>query len=130
VCAYGINNAPTPGQNILLGCRTVVVNHDPFGTFDVAAFGPSGIFVAGWAIDPDTAASTDVHVYVDGTGYALTASATRDDVAAAFPGYGSAHGFSATVPAPTGPGPHTVCAYGINNAPTPGQNILLGCRSL
>ena len=55
----------------------------------------------GWAFDPDTSASIPVHVYVDGSGYVLTASGDRPDVGSFFPGYGNAHGYIGVVPAIT-----------------------------
>jgi hypothetical protein len=126
VCVYGINAGP--GVNSLIGCRTIVVPPgDPIGSLDVVRVSGNAIDVAGWAIDPNTAASIPVHVYVDGTGVALTASVGRGDIAAAFPGYGAAHGFSTTIAA--SPGTHNVCVYGINTA-GPGGNSLLGCRSV
>lgn len=126
VCAYGINTGG--GQNNLLGCRVVTVpSSSPIGSIDVANGSKGGIDVAGWSIDPNTAASNSVHVYVDGVGVATVADQSRGDVGAAFPGYGSAHGYSVRVPA--GPGNHSVCAYGIDIAP-PGTNALLGCRTV
>ena len=90
---------------------------------------PPAIRVAGWALDYDTNASIDVHVYVDGQWAArATANASRPDVAAAYPGMGPAHGFDVSVPA--GPGPHTVCVYGINAGPSgngePAARVPLG----
>ena len=81
--------------------------------------------VSGWALDPDTAASIPVHVYLDGTLTAGTASLARSDIAAAYPGYGAAHGYSVTVSG--APGTHTLCVYGIEIAGT-GANSLRGCR--
>jgi GH25 family lysozyme M1 (1,4-beta-N-acetylmuramidase) len=126
VCAYGINVGG--GVNTLLGCKTVIVlPHSPIGTLDSANAVIGGVDVGGWAIDPDTSASIPVHVYVDGAGYAITANGVRNDVASAFPGYGNAHGFTARLPAT--PGPHTVCAYGINSAGG-GTNSTLGCKQV
>jgi subtilisin family serine protease len=124
VCAYGIN-ASGSGSNALLGCRVVsVASGSPFGSLDLVGTGLGSVSVAGWAIDPDTAGSIQVHVYVDGSGYALDARSSRPDVGAAYAGYGSAHGFGVTVPASGGS--HTVCAYGINVGA--GSNSVLGCR--
>jgi hypothetical protein len=125
VCAYGINVGA--GANSGLGCKVVFVpTGPPFGSFDMAVGVPGGVQVGGWAIDPDTTSPIQVHVYVGSSGAALNASASRPDVGAAYPGYGSAHGFGATIAAP--PGIHTVCAYGINVGG--GGNSGLGCKSV
>jgi endonuclease/exonuclease/phosphatase family metal-dependent hydrolase len=76
---------------------------NPFGSLDSVSSHPEGVRVAGWAIDPDTAAPIDVHVYVDGTFAAgRQASLSRPDVGAAYPEYGGAHGFDFVVSAPAG----------------------------
>lgn len=126
VCAYAINVAN--GSNVLLGCRVVTVaGGQPFGVVDVVSRTPSGIQVAGWAIDPDTAASIPVHVYVGSSGYVLEGNEFRPDVAGVFPAYGPYHGYSSVLPDPGG---HpTVCAYAINTVGA-GGNPLLGCRTL
>jgi hypothetical protein len=82
----------------------------------------------GWTVDPDAPTrSLPVHVYVNGLwGGAFTASSTRDDIAAAFPGYGSAHGLQITVPIPGGSS--QVCVYAINQGP--GTNPSLGCKTV
>lgn len=124
VCAYGINLGG--GENRQLGCKVVnVLPSSPIGSLDLVSPVIAGVDVAGWAIDPDTSASIPVHVYIDGAGYAIQAPNPRPDVADAFPGYGSAHGYSARLPATAGR--HTVCAYGIQTA-GPGSNAQLGCR--
>jgi hypothetical protein len=97
----------------------------PLGGLDLVHQLPGAVRVAGWSLDPDTAASNDVHVYVDSAGVSVRADRGRGDIANAFPGYGAAHGFDVTVP--MGPGGHNVCAYGINAAGG-GGNTLLGCR--
>ena len=127
VCVFAINAGP--GANSLLGCRTVVTpGGAPFGVLDAARGGPDGsLLVWGWTIDPDTAAATDVHVYVDGRGTNLGAgSGERPDIARAFPGYGSRHGYTWGT---TGlaPGRHDVCAFAIDTAG--GRNTLLRCTS-
>lgn len=97
---------------------------DPIGNFEGAGAAPSGARLTGWALDPDTADSIRVDVWVDGSfGASTTASLDRPDVAAVHPGYGAAHGFDVTLPVS---GTHTVCAFGINVGW--GTNSLLGCR--
>jgi hypothetical protein len=124
VCAYGINTGP--GANTTLGCRTVTLPSDPLGSLDVVRTGSGGIGVRGWAIDPDSTSPISVDLYVQGGGGArVSADTSRPDIAAAFPGYGNNHGFSATLPGSGGG--HTVCAYAINTGP--GANTLLGCKS-
>lgn len=130
VCAYGINSGA--GANTYLGCRSVTVaapvtsqSRDPFGYFESLTGVPGGAVVAGWAVDPDTIAPIQVHVYVDGVGRAHMADKSRPDVGAAF-GLGNDHGFSETVA--MSPGAHRVCVYAIND--TPGNNPTLMCRSV
>ncbi len=126
LCVYGINVGP--GSNAGIGCKTVVVKSgSPFGSLDAAVGVTGGVFVGGWAIDYDTTASIDVHVYIDGAfGGVLTASGSRPDVAVAYPGYGDLHGFSATIPAASGS--HQVCVYGINQGP--GANQIIRCAAV
>jgi hypothetical protein len=101
---------------------------NPFGSLDTARRTSSTIEISGWAIDPDTVSSIPVHVYVDGAIAGSTlAGGPRPDVGGAFPGFGSAHGFSLS--APVGPGTHTVCAYAINTGPGT-ANTQLGCQTL
>ena len=104
----------------------------PIGRLDDAAGRDGGVSLHGWALDPDTGSPVAAHVYVDGRGAAvLSADGHRPDVGAAFPAYGSAHGFATGVFVP--PGPHQVCAYAIDAAPagsSPAGNPLLGCRSV
>ncbi len=125
VCIYGINVGP--GSNRLLGCLQMrSYTGSPMGYIDSAVGVSGGVQVSGWTLDPDVAAPTDVHVYVDSAGIPLRADAQRSDVGAMYPAHGSAHGFAAAIPA--SPGVHQVCAYGINVGP--GANALLGCVSV
>lgn len=123
VCLYALNTGP--GTNRLLSCKQVTVSSDPFGSLDGAALSGGTATVRGWAIDPDTGSAITVRTYVDGR-YAgdATANGSRPDVAAAFPGYGSAHGYSLPVPAAVG---STVCVYALNSG-AGSQNTTLGCR--
>ncbi len=129
VCAWAINTLNGAGFNKPVGCQTVTVSIDPFGSFDSGARSGPGVHVAGWTIDPDTAAPIALHVYVDGTfAGATSAAASRPDVGAAYPAYGPNHGFDTAV-GNFGPGPHVACVYGINDV-QPGNNTQLGCRSV
>ncbi len=126
VCAYAINTGP--GTNTLLGCRTLDMNPTPFGSLDNVQRVAGGVSVNGWAIDPDTSSSVDVHVYADGAfAGAGRASMARSDLAYGFPDYGGSHGFGVTVA--LGAGTHDVCVYALNLAGA-GNNALLGCRSI
>jgi hypothetical protein len=126
ICVFALNSGP--GNNGLLGCRNLAVRVDPLGALDSVTRSGDGrsMTVSGWAIDPDTSAPIDVHVYVDGAGAAATvANVARGDIGAAFPLWGAGHGYSVTVP--VAPGAHQVCAYGINRPGTPGGNVILRC---
>ena len=98
----------------------------PIGSLDVAQAALGSLVVHGWAIDPSVSTPIGVHVYVDGVLVAgTTANRARTDVGDAYPNYGAAHGFSATI-AVTG-GPHVVCAYAIDSDDD--GNALVGCRA-
>ncbi|UZN01936.1 hypothetical protein [Cellulomonas sp. S1-8] len=98
---------------------------DPIGVVESVTATNTGVTVSGWTLDPDTSASTEVHLYVDGAGTAAMADKSRPDVAAAY-GKGDRHGFLVTVPA--APGPRSVCTFGISSGP--GNNTLLDCRTV
>jgi hypothetical protein len=73
-----------------LGSKSITLSSDPVGYLDDVQSGASSVWVRGWAIDPDVAAPISVHVYQDGAFVtAATADSTRNDVAAAYPGYGA-----------------------------------------
>ncbi len=129
VDVYAINVGNGGAVNPLLGRRIVNVSTLPFGNVEQALAQIGQVRVAGWAMDPDTTAPIDVHVYVDGVkrGQA-TADLNRPDVAAAFPGRGAQHGFDVTVPVPTN-GPHVIHVYGINVG-TGSSNPLLGTKGV
>jgi hypothetical protein len=131
-CAYAINTGA--GGHTELGCRAISVwsapavdlGRAPFGNLELVAASSRAIRVAGWTIDPDTPAPTAVHVYVGPAGFGTTADRDRADVAAAYPGFGAAHGFDTTVAAE--PGPREVCVYAINTGP--GGHTLIACRTV
>jgi hypothetical protein len=112
-----------------LGSKQITMSSAPIGYLDDVQSGAWSVWVRGWAIDPDVAAPISVHVYQDGTFVtAATADSTRNDVSAAYPGYGADHGFDITVPHAAN-GQHTICVYAINTGAGTGNNPLLGCQS-
>lgn len=108
------------------GAATNLNPSGPFGVVEGVEAIPGAFRVSGWVIDPDSSAPVDVHIYVGSVGRAFTANLERSDVGAAYPQYGSRHGFSFTVPV-SNEGPNTVCVYGINIGA--GGNSQIGCMS-
>lgn len=123
VCVYGINS--TPGPNTVLGCRAVsIANAVPIGVIDSVTTSSSTLTVSGWTLDPDTSASIETHIYVDGQGVSIMANGPRPDLVSLF-NRGPDHGFAYTFK--VGPGVHSICVYGIDASG--GPNTVLGCRT-
>ena len=100
----------------------------PFGALDLVEPRAAQVRVAGWAIDPETAAPIPVHVYIGGRfAGGPVADGQRPDVAQAFRPYGPAHGYDLTLAAR--PGTHEVCVYAINTGDGD-VNPQLGCRTV
>ncbi len=119
------------GYNILPSLIVTVRPHVafgyPLGTLEVARRQPHGIQVSGWTADPDTSASTQVHVYVDGVGAGITtANIRRTDVGQAYPWLGNNRGFKTSVPVTQKA--HRVCVYAISVGN--GGNRQLGCANV
>ena len=81
----------------------------------------------------DPGEHVEIHVYdtsASGTrGYpGFRAGRSRPDVAAAFAGYGTDHGYGVDVPS-FEPGRHTVCTYAITTSGGAG-NTQLGCQTV
>ena len=124
VCVYAIDS--WGGTNPRVRCATVDVNGTAIGALDSAIASPGKITVRGWALDPNTASSIRVHVYVDGRAtLSLAATGPRPDVGRIF-GKGASHGFAATVNAAAGP--RQVCIFAIDSAG--GTNPRIGCRNV
>ena len=102
-----------------------LVANRPVGALDGVSATKTTLTATGWALDPDTSSSTDVHVYVDGVGSVGKAALSRPDVAAAYR-KGDKHGYAVTVPATEGP--HDVCVYAMDSDPA--GNTSLGCRTV
>lgn len=127
LCAVALNQGPNGNANTPIGCGSVTVSGSPFGSFDLAAAGPGGVFVGGWAIDPSGAAVT-AQVTVDGVvAGTLTTGQARPDVAAVFPGRGDSSGFSGTIAA--SPGGHQVCVSLLDQS-AGGTPRLLRCAAV
>ena len=107
---------------------------NPFGYYDNASVGTDSVTgaptvrVRGWAIDPDTTDPVQVTVTVDGA-VATTAAASlpSSDVAAVYPGFGSAHRFDITIPVAAGGGTRNVCVTAVNVG-YGSANTDLGCK--
>lgn len=124
VCIYAINVGS--GSNTELNCSVVRAGGgNPVGSVENIQPQPGGLGVWGYALDRDTTDPVWLHVYMDGSfagGY--LADVARDDVAAAYPGFGNRHGFGFTVPASAGN--HRLCVYALNVG-TGTSNTELGC---
>ena len=127
VCAYAIGIAPgAPWSG--LGCKTLTFTSAPIGALDSARVGDSAVRVSGWALDPDVVGAVDIHFWIDGYfAGSVPANEARGDIGAAYPAYGSQHGFGATLW--LWPEARTVCAYAINQASGP-DYVGLGCKAL
>ncbi len=132
VCVFALNVRP-PRTNPLIGCKDVQVRN-AVGYLDWVAVGERQLTVAGWALNPNNPGEqVEVHLYDTGPsgarGYpGFRAGADRPDVAAAFPGYGRAHGLFATIPSVEA-GRHTICAYAITTGGGV-SNPEIGCRTV
>ena len=96
----------------------------PIWSLDSLTANASSISVKGWALDPETTASLDVIVAIDGAAHTMSASQDVPGLATAFPQNGTAHGFSATFPAASGQ--HEVCLTVLNVGA--GTDVQIGCR--
>lgn len=125
-CIYGINVGA--GYNNLIGCRTLSTpSGPPIGNIESVILANRTATLQGWALDPDTPESIDIHAYVNGAwGGSYRAAVPRSDVARVFNGYGDAHGFNIQVTVPAGTS--SICLYGINQGI--GFNKSIGCRTV
>ena len=126
VCVTAVNRGA--GVSRQLGCKVVeVLVGDPVGRLDSLTAMGSTVTLRGWALDPETADAIRYHVYIDKVFVAESrAASTRADIGAAYPAYGSGHGYTMT--RTLSPGTHEVCVYGINVGA--GKNKLFGCKSV
>ena len=102
------------------------VHQSPIGNFDAATPSGNTVTVTGWTLEPSNkSATTQVHVYINATGYILNTTTPRPDVNNAYGATGT-HGFRATLPLPTGT--NTICAYAVSTIGN--GNTLLSCRTV
>lgn len=138
VYVYGINVGG--GSNKLISTRNVTIaSANPRGQFDSATSTiPGKVRISGWGFDPSVVTTPiSMHLYVGGpagspgaVGYDIgLANDTRSDVGAAYPGVGNQHGYERHV-AIAQSGDLQVYLYGIDLAGTPGDNVLLGSKSV
>ena len=127
VTVYAINEG-LGSHTVLWDGLISVGSPSPIGSFDaVSTVGGQQVRVAGWSFDLSSPTThIAVHVYINGTGYAISTGDYRPDVHNVYPQTTANQGFIAVLPAPLGV--DTVCAYGINVGP--GDNALLGCKSI
>ena len=112
---------------------------NPAGSFDSAASPePGKVRVVGWMFDPGAPTQAlEVHLYIGApAGQAGAeshnldyANLSRPDVGAVYPGVGDNHGFNRTVTTAKR-GSQPVYVYAINAPGTPGENVLLGTRTV
>jgi hypothetical protein len=124
VCVYAINQG-SGTTNRHLGCVPVDIPdeaYDPVGALSSVTAAAGRVTVSGWAVDPDDEeAPVTVHVYVDGSGAAITSA---DQTAADVEG---PHAYRTELT--MAPGQHRVCTYAINMG-VGTTNPHLGCASV
>ena len=111
---------------------------NPFGYLEaVSSPEPGVVSVTGWAADRNAPTSSiQVQVFAGGhinsttaTVTTITANQSRPDVAAAYPGYGAAHGFNAKVSSPAGNNV-VICVGAVNVGAGTGNTELPGCKTI
>jgi hypothetical protein len=105
----------------------VPTNHTPVGKVETIREGLAGIYVKGWAYDPDTTAPAHLHISLDHKRLAtVVAKLSRPDVAKQHPGHGTDLGFHLMGAVPAGK--HTVCVN-VVDYPSKAQ-VPLTCKTV
>uniref|UniRef100_A0A942T8G8 Uncharacterized protein n=1 Tax=Neobacillus citreus TaxID=2833578 RepID=A0A942T8G8_9BACI len=127
VCAIA-SNVGGGGGNTSTCAKVASSSGNPTLLLDEVSSPAAGqVRVRGWAIDPDTAASLRVHVYVDGkAAQSIAADQTKASLATVYGGYGADHAFSTTLTGRTS-GTSQVCVYAINQGAGVNTSV---CRSV
>lgn len=108
------------GSHRSLGCTTVVITDDPFGTVVWTVTGRT-VRATGWVTDPNTSSAVGLRVKA---GETLLTRATANGARPGQPGDG--FGFDVTVQAPAGASSVCIAANNVG----PGANRTLGCTSV
>jgi len=131
ICVYALNQPA--GNNTTLGCKSVEIqsNQSPIGALDTVVSTGINVNVAGWAYDPDVAATGSINVMIYSNGVHLTtvpANRPREDVNEVYRRpKGSLSGYSMNIGwLPVGN--HNVCVYAVNSPA--GTNPLIGCKAV
>lgn len=94
---------------------------------EVSSKAPGKLVARGWAIDPDTTGTVQVHFYLDGKGLAsIPANLTKSGLNSAKPGYGDQHAYRLDRNG-IGAGTHKLCIIAINVGP--GSSNASICKS-
>lgn len=114
-------------QDKALPCRTMKVpGSSPFGDLAPVAATSTGVRLQGWAADIDATSAATLKVTVDSAVSTITATTTRADVLAAYPGLTVPTGYDATIPTTTGS--HKVCVSVVNVGP--GSTLTWPCQTV
>ncbi|MDP9091364.1 MAG: fibronectin type III domain-containing protein [Actinomycetota bacterium] len=115
------------GANRTIGCASLNLDDGPIGSLDVAGQIPGGFYLAGWADDPDSpATSLTMRQVVDGTSTTLLANGARPDVTRVHPSATGNHGFTSALH--LSQGSHSICLTAVNIGY--GSDRTLFCRSV
>lgn len=129
VCVTAVNVSGTAGTTQSLGCRSIVYSNNAAAVTRAVTRGTSGVTISGWAHDPDSTASVDVRLRVDGRIVGtVRANLSSASFVARHPGYGALHGFRKTLSLPRGK--HTFCSQAYNVVGTPGTPAPSSCLTL
>jgi hypothetical protein len=129
VTAYNYRSSAQP---LIFEQRTPKSAAPVGGTYEMATDlswkGEDKITFSGYAIDPDTADPIQVRILEDDR---VISTVTADkpmneNDAARYPGYGTEHGFTVTIPAPANPGLHSYAMVAVKTPETGGQDTLMG----
>ena len=125
LCWYALNQGA--GANTTLGCRSVVIRNNPFGSVDSAGQNATGVVVTGWAIDLNTTDPLTVRAWVDGQHVADAIAANPyGGLATSYPTEGANHGYRFTLN--LAQGTHQVCISADNVSY--GTSQFLGCKTV